>query len=108
MLGPAQYLVLISEHYGRQTEFAMAKGQRNVSCYLTSHFWPVITPLEKISICNAHPTNPTLDSSGVSVAMGDRAHFSRPYMGSGDDDEGGKRENDDEEENFAKRSRAQM
>ena len=52
--------------------------------------------------------------------MGDRAHFSRPYMVSGDDDEGGKRENDDddddeeeeeveeEEENFAKRSRAQM
>ena len=47
---------------------------------VNTHFLPVITPLEKISICN--PTG----------AMGDRAHFSRPYMESDyDDDEGGKR-----------------
>ena len=52
---------------------------------VNTHFLPVITPLEKISICNAPSSNPT-------GAMGDRAHFSRPYMESGyDDDEGGKR-----------------
>ena len=61
----------------------MAKGQRNG----TPHFWPVITPLEKISICKAHPIRLFV----FVVAMGDRAHFSRPYMESGDDDEGGKR-----------------
>ena len=57
--------------------------QRNAAA--APHFLLVITPLEKISICNAHPIRL---SSG---AMGDRAHFSRPYMESGYDDEGGKR-----------------